>query len=390
MRKNYFLGLAANQKHVWRHLFAHGNDKDAAKLKVYLEERYGGEAILAKNGRSALTLALKAYFNKGDKIIVNGFTCYAVYEAVKAAGLTPVFADISKDDLNFNVDTLSKLWGNATERRHLGHTQGRSAKLTALDGDPSVAGIIVQNTLGNPVDIKAIERFCGKYGLIIIEDLAHSAGVRYEDGREAGTVGAAAVLSFGKDKSIDTTSGGAVVLRHHHMNEVKAPSLKPRRSDSRRERFYPLLGLICRRLTRIHLGGVLMRGLIKIHFVERSADNKLDITRKPANFEAKLALSQLKNLRRTGAKPLRDFYLVRNRSEVLEKLKKHGYYFDSFWYERPVSPVRYYEKVHFDEAACPVATEVARKIVNLPNYYSKKDLLKAREIIEENLEEEVK
>ena len=366
MRKNYFLGLAANQKHVWRHLFTHGNEKDVAKLKGYLEERYGGKAILAKNGRSALTLALKAYFNKGDKIIVNGFTCYAVYEAVKAAGLTPVFADISKDDLNFNVDTLSKVV------------------------DKDTVGIIIQNTLGNPVDIKAIERFCGKYGLIIIEDLAHSAGVRYEDGREAGAVGAAAVLSFGKDKSIDTTSGGAVVLRHHHMNEVKAPALKPRRSDSRRERFYPLLGLICRRLTRIHLGGVLMRGLIKTHFVERSADNKLDITRKPANFEAKLALSQLKNLRRTGAKPLRDFYLVRNRSEVLEKLKKHGYYFDSFWYEKPVSPVRYYEKVHFDEAACPVATEVARKIVNLPNYYSKKDLLKAREIIEENLEEGTK
>ena len=129
-----------------------------------------------------------------------------------------------------------------------------------------------------------------------------------------------------------------------------------------------------------------MRCLIKIHFVERSADNKLDLTRKPANFETKLALEQFKNLRRTGEKPLRDFYLVRNRTEVLDKLKRYGYYFDGFWYEKPVSPLRYYKKVHFDEAACPVATEVAKKIINLPNYYSEKDLLKAREIIEEYAE----
>ena len=356
MKKNYFLGLAANQKKIWRHLFVRANASDSKKLEEYLASRYSGEAILAKNGRSALTLALKAYFNKGDKIIVNGFTCYAVYEAVKAAGLTPVFADINKEDLNFNLKTLDGIVDNDT------------------------VGIIVQNTLGNPVDMAAIERFAAKNGLIIIEDLAHCVGVNYPDGREAGTVGAAAVLSFGKDKSIDTTSGGAVVLRYHHMNKTDRPKLRPGVSDYLRERFYPLLGLICRKLTRVHLGGILMRGLLKVHFVERSADNKLDLTRRPAHFEAKLALEQLRELK--NEKPLRSFYLVKNRKEVLEKLKNAGYFFDGFWYERPISPERYYKKVHFDEEKCPVATEVAKSIVNLPNYYSKKDLEGAVKIIE--------
>lgn len=388
MKRHYFLGLAANQKHVWKHLFVRASKKDAVKLTDWLAKHYNGEAILTKNGRSALTLALKAYFNKGDKIIVNGFTCYAVYEAVKAAGLVPVFADINKDNLNFDANTLENLWTGpaAASSPTLDGTRAGVPQAASPVHDPSVCGIIIQNTLGNPVDIKAVERFAGKYGLIIIEDLAHSAGVRYEDGREAGTVGAAAVFSFGKDKSIDATSGGAVVLRHHHINKVETPNLKLKKSDILRERFYPLFGLICRKLTRVHLGGVLMRCLIKIHFVERSADNKLDLTRKPANFETKLALEQFKNLRRTGEKPLRDFYLVRNRTEVLDKLKRYGYYFDGFWYEKPVSPLRYYKKVHFDEAACPVATEVVKKIINLPNYYSEKDLLKAREIIEEYAE----
>lgn len=357
MKKNYFLGLAANQKHIWRHLFMRANRQDAKKLEKYLSERYAGEAWLTKNGRSALTLALKAYFNKGDKIIVNGFTCYAVYEAVRAAGLTPVFADIDEDNLNFNIDTLTKVLDNDT------------------------VGIIIQNTLGNAVDMNKIERFAGKNGLIIIEDLAHSVGRKYPDGRETGTVGSATVLTFGKDKSIDTVSGGAVVFRKQHMNKVYAPSKKIRPSDYLRERFYPLFGSICRRLTRIHLGGILMLFLIKIHFIERSADSKLDISRRPANFEAKLALKQFKNPK-LGEKPIREFYLVENREKVLEKLKQAGYYFDGFWYEKPVSPVRYYSKVHFDEKSCPVATEVAKKIVNLPNYYSKADLERARKIIE--------
>lgn len=368
MRKNYFLGLAANQKQVWRHLFMWASRKDAKNLTEHLSKRYSGEAILCKNGRSALTLALKAYFNRGDKIIINGFTCYAVYEAVRAAGLTPVFADINKQDLNFNLDTLGRLFsGSATY-------------------DSSICGIIVQNTLGNPVDMQAIERFAGKYGLIIIEDLAHSAGVSYPDGREAGTVGSAAVLSFGKDKAIDATSGGAVVLRHHHMKAVATPTRAPKISDRLRERFYPLFGLCCRKLTRIKLGGILMRALIKLHFVERSADNRLDLTRRPANFEAKLALEQLKKLRGTNRKPLREFYLIENRDELLKKLKQAGYYFDGFWYEKPISPKRYYKKVHFDEEKCPVATEVARTIINLPNYYSQKELEPARKIIETHKE----
>ena len=98
MRKHFFLGLAANYQRDERiaHTFKIGHTEDLKDLKRYLLRRYGGEkAILAKNGRSALTLALKAYFDKGDKILINGFTCYAVFEAIKAAGLTPVFVDIS-------------------------------------------------------------------------------------------------------------------------------------------------------------------------------------------------------------------------------------------------------------------------------------------------------
>lgn len=360
--KHYFLGMAANYAGgKWlKHLVTVGREKDCQDLKNFLSQRYSGQTVLCKNGRSALALALKAYFKPGDRIIVNGFTCYAVYEAVKAAGLVPIFADISQTDLNFSLSTLR-----------------------ALDIDSRVRGIIVQNTLGNPVDIKSIEKFAHEHHLMIVEDLAHCAGIKYPDGREAGTVGVATALSFGKDKSIDTISGGAVVLRDQNMKPIVAPNNRPTMADHLRARFYPMLGATCRNLSYLHLGGALMRLLVECHLVEKSADNRLDLTQKISKFEAKLALAQLKTLRKSGEPPLRSFYLVHDRTKLLEKLKKQGFYFAGFWYEKPVSPARYYQKVHFPEAECPNSTFVADHIINLPTIYTKKDLEPALKIIKE-------
>ncbi|MBQ9018074.1 DegT/DnrJ/EryC1/StrS aminotransferase family protein [Candidatus Saccharibacteria bacterium] len=356
MKKHYYLGLNSRKRHAWRHLVTFGSRRDYLALGEALSAKYGGTAILAKNGRTALALALKAYFQRGDGIIVNGFTCYAVIEAVKAAGCVPVYADINRETLNFDLDTL--------ESDDLGaHTKG----------------IIVQNTLGIPVDMGAVEEFARKHNLIIIEDLAHSAGVRYPDGREAGTVGAATILSFGKDKAIDAISGGAVIYRTPPIYKTtnRQPLGRPKLSDSLRERFYPLFAGAVRGLAHVHLGGFLMRILLGLRFVEKSADNRLDFTRRMPYFEAKIALRQLPTCRGVD----RDFCLVHDREKCLAELKRAGYHFAGFWYEKPVSPERYYQKVKFPEGKCKVATEVAKQIVNIPTYYSRGELKKAREII---------
>ena len=351
--KRYYLGLNSDGPRAIRCLFCRGRSRDLRDLVQFLTGKYQGASILTKNGRSALLIALKSYFEPGDKIIVNAFTCYAVYEAVKAAGMVPVFADIDAENLNFNVDTLKKVCEGAK-------------------------GIIVQNSLGNLVDIAEIEEFADKNGLLIIEDLAHVVKEKYPDGREVGTVGVATAFSFGKDKAINTISGGAVVLRAPVKHEIKAPLKLPKLSDHLRARFYPFFCATCRGLNHIHVGGVLMRGLIKIHWVEKSADNKLSSKRRLSKFQARLALKEFKK----SSSKLRDFYLVENREEVLAKLREAGYFFDGFWYEKPVSPERYYKKVKFPEESCPTALDVTEKIINFPTYYKKSDLKKAYEIIE--------
>ena len=364
--RRFYLGLNAGGPKVFRCLFGHGNKDDVRELSEILAQKYHGKPILMKNGRSALALALKSYFDYGDKIIVNGFTCHAVVEAITEAGMTPVFADITKENLNFDVNTISKVMGS------------------------KVKGIIVQNSLGNPVDIEKIEQFAAEKNLLIVEDLAHSAGVKYPDGRLVGTVGVATALSFGKDKAINAISGGAVILRFSAKHQIEAPFKTPRLSDVLRARFYPFFCALSRGLNHIHLGGILMKALIKIHWVERSADNRLSLFRRMPKYQARLATEQIKNWRHRGQAKLREFYLVEKRPEVLEKLKKAGYYFDAFWYEKPVSPERYYKQVFFPENKCPVAMEVTSKIINFPNYYTREELKKAYEIIQPYLVEDKK
>ena len=356
----YFLGMAATYRlrDVFRQLFTVGRQKDCDKLCAYLKERYEGEAILCKNGRSALAIALKSYFDPGDAVIVNGFTCQAVIQGVKAGGMKPVFADIDLGNLNFTVESIKKVLTEKTQ------------------------AIIVQNTLGNMAPIQEIEKFAKRHKLIIIEDLAHCTGRKYDDGREAGMVGDITVFSFGKEKTIDVINGGAAAFRKSSAEVVKLPKLKPPFIEVLRARLYPTFGAMCRGLSYVRMDGFLMWLLLATRLVKKSADGEVDYDkRRLSYFQAKLALEQLRQREKIGKKPLREFYLVESRAEVLEKFKKAGYYFSGFWYETPVAPARYYKSANFPEQKCPNAVFASKHIVNLPNYYTKRELEKAKRIL---------
>lgn len=347
-----------------------GSKEDLVALYEYLRQEYGGtEALITQNGRSAIAAGLTYYLkdflgHQDGDIIINGFTCYAVVQGVIAAGFTPVYADISKKDLNFTVESLEKVLTENTR------------------------AVMVQNTFGNMVDISKIEDFCKKHGLILIEDIAHCVGRVYPDGREAGTVGKLVAFSFGKEKSIDVINGGAVVFRDPKMPKIVLLQGEEAEKDELRARIYPTIGMLYRGFSYVKLNSLFMCLMLKLSLVKKSADADVDYKNTTlSDFQAKIALKKLKKRHEIGKKPLREFYLVRYRDEVMKKLHKAGYYFDNYWYERPVSPERYYKKVHFPEEKCPIAVEVSQKIINLPTYYSEEELKKARKIVKEYLDE---
>ena len=127
---------------------------------------------------------------------------------------------------------------------------------------------------------------------------------------------------------------------------------------------------------------------IPIRILEQINNSELNAADFYETYGQQEVEDSLKNLKKSGGRRVREFYLVDDRRATLDELQEAGYFFGGFWYERPVSPKRYYKKVHFDEAACPTAVKVSQQIINLPTYYSESDLALARIIIEKHLIEE--
>ncbi len=367
-----FLGQASHfpAGQAWGQLFACGRKKHSERLRSLLAQRYGvapHNVALYHTGRSALTAALQAVAPAGGmEVIVPGLTCIAVIRAVKAAGCRPVFVDITREHLEYDYDRLAEAL-KAPSADQPSRTQ------------PARRIILVQNTLGITWNIAKIEELARQYQSIIVEDLAHCAGRVYADGREVGTVGLAAALSFGKGKAIDTTSGGAVILRN--QQSPVQPRRHPKPSDRWRDRWYPWFGWLVRSLWRIKVGQLLLAVLVKLHFIQRSADAELSLDTRLTHWQAKLAIKQLRQLPVTK---LRDFRLVKDREQVLRELRKHGYYLDEIWYDTPVSPRRYAAEADFPNRKCPNTVKIAAEIINLPTWYSAKQLRTAYEIIKEH------
>ena len=364
----YFLGQAGNYR--WHNIlgqtFAVGLPGDISRLRESLSARYDSDfphTAIYHTGRSALAAAVKAVVPKNSKVIITSLTCYAVVQAIKSAGAVPVFADANPGTLHFGGKELMQ-----TLKRY-----------------PDAAAVVVQNNLGHAIDITEIEKLSQRHHLKIIEDLAHCAGAAYPDGRECGTVGDATILSFGKGKSVDTIAGGALILRDTALAPCKQPKNRPRLSSSLRERFYPLFGAEIRGLYHFsvrkrNLGRIFTAFLLKIHFIEKSADAELSLDRRATLWQARRAQKILENLPKNRP-PMRDFRLVKDREKVLKELEKQGYIFQDTWYDCPVSPERYYQKVHFPEQECPVAVRLSKQIINIPTWYSKASLKSAYDLI---------
>ena len=364
-------------KKTLRQLFTFGFQKDSEKLKAYIADRYQVEAenvALYGSGRTALSEAIKYFTKPGDKVAITALTCFAVVEAVRSAGCEPVYLDVNLENLHFDAKNLEK----------------------ACAKNPEIKAVIVQNNLAYPCDMVNIESVAKKYNLALIEDLAHCVGMDYPDGREAGTVGDAVIMSFGKGKSLDLISGGLLFLRKtdKRKKSFTIPTNLPSFADRFRTRLYPLFGAITRalfhlQLGRLNFGRLYTAFLLKTHQIQKSADAKLDSSIRLTHWQAKLALRDLKKLQHRA--PLRRFYFVENREELLEKLTASGFIMDDIWYSSPVSPERYYAQANFNEKSCPNAVFAAKHLINLPNWLTIFELAEARHLInqyEVNLEGE--
>jgi len=369
------LGSNYSWRFAFSNLFSHGSKKAEDNLKTMLGDYYGGkEVTLTYKGREALELALQQSGLPQNSVIgINGFTCYVVYRAVEDAGYRPVFIDTAQNQLNFGLSELRTT-----------HTEY-----------PQIKAVIIQNTLGYPADITAIESYCHRTGILIIEDLAHSLGAVYEDSREAGTVGAFTMLSFSQDKPLDVVAGGALVDRRTESIQEKSRLPDVSSVFRWRSRTYPLWTNIIRATYGVGIGRLLHFGLKRLHLLATPMNDKLHgIHRMNKNTTAMLLTrwqkrtselnhrrdiatiykkelpSELMCVTQFFGQPvfLRFPLLIENREGFIKYLKQFGIYTGDTWYDAPIAPKRYLQMTNYRSGQCPNAEKLTELIVNLPTH----------------------
>ena len=389
------LGSNYNFKFVLTSLFTGNNAIYKKELETFLEKKYGGQVILLYKGREVIRLVLKSLnLPEGSFVAINGFTCFAVYEAIKKAGLNVEYLDIEKSDLNFSPSTLEE-------------------KLT---GNPKIKVVIIQNTLGYPCQIEQIADICKNHNLILIEDLAHSLGTRYPSGILAGSIGDLVVLSFSQDKMIDAVSCGALIKRTgakpFHLKG--GTDLHLRDVSERRQlidRLYPFFTYVIRKTYSFGVGKVLHFILKNLHLLSGPMDRISNNLHQLPSWYCHLVNLEFANLQNdlTHRSKVASIYsdlispkvisktitqqidlssnlrfpiFVNNRSSLIKYLAKQGIYVSDIWYDAPIAPKKYLQATDY-LSQCPNAELAASEILNLPTHkqVSPKDAVNISQLI---------
>ena len=160
-------------------------EKLEKKLCDYLGCNY---AIGVSSGTDALLIALMALdIQPGDEVIVPTYSFFATAGVVSRLNAVPVFTDIDPVTFNINPDDIRKKITAKTKAVIPVHLYGQSAEMNEI---MEIAG--------------------GK--IKIIEDAAQAIGVRYKDGKSAGTIGDIGCFSFFPSKNLGGFGDGGLVV----------------------------------------------------------------------------------------------------------------------------------------------------------------------------------
>ncbi|MCC6595048.1 MAG: dTDP-4-amino-4,6-dideoxygalactose transaminase [Rhodanobacteraceae bacterium] len=191
------LGYIA-QAHANGHLA--GDGAFTRRCNAWLEATIGArKALLTHSCTAALEMcALLAGLEPDDEVIMPSFTFVSTANAFVLRGAVPGFVDIRGDTLNID-ETLVE---------------------SAIT--PRTRAICVVHYAGVACEMDAICEIARRYGLIVIEDAAQGVMASYR-GRQLGSIGELAALSFHETKNLISGEGGALLVndaRHIERAEI--------------------------------------------------------------------------------------------------------------------------------------------------------------------------
>jgi len=147
-------------------------------------------------GTAAIHLALLLLgVGKDDEVLCQSFSFCASSNPVVYCGATPIFVDSEEETWNMSPELLEE-----AIKDHITKT-GRKPK-----------AIVVVDLYGMSAKWEEIEEIARRYEISVLEDAANALGSTYK-GKQCGTFGDIATLSFNGNKIITTSGGGAIVCK---------------------------------------------------------------------------------------------------------------------------------------------------------------------------------
>lgn len=362
--------------------YRRGPERDA--LARDLRDRYGMDAALFASGREALLALLRSFdLPIGAEVIVQGFTCVVVPNAIKAAGLKTVYADIDPETLNLTPDTV----------------EAAATSLTRV--------VVCQHTFGIPSPAEELRTLCDARGWILVEDCAHVL----PDTSGPGDIlkhADHAILSFGRDKAISGIGGGAALTRHPETAKRLAELLRKAGEASfwhvaRLLEYPPRMTHVVRPLTGLKLAGPVLalfklaglfapvvtndekRGRMERRLrripnacaalarwqlgeLERINDHRRMLTRRYLEASGRHGWPVLRGV--SPLLPLQKFPMfARNASDIRRTLKKHNVHLDDGWTGCVVCPDSCdATAAGYKPGTDPAAETAATSVLSLPTH----------------------
>jgi dTDP-4-amino-4,6-dideoxygalactose transaminase len=166
-----------------------GDGRFTAEASELLRNITGAQrAFLTTSCTHALEMAaLLLEVGPGDEVIMPSFTFVSTANAFVLRGARPVFVDIRSDTLNIDERLVEQAVTSRTK------------------------AIVVVHYAGIACEMDVISDVALRHGLAVVEDNAHGLGAQYR-GRQLGTIGAFATLSFHETKNVHCGEGGALLI----------------------------------------------------------------------------------------------------------------------------------------------------------------------------------
>ncbi|HEX2022573.1 MAG TPA: lipopolysaccharide biosynthesis protein RfbH [Candidatus Thermoplasmatota archaeon] len=138
---------------------------------------------------------LKDHLRPGDEVVTPAVTFPTTLAPIVHGGMTPVFVDCEIG--TYNVDPA----------------------LVEAAITPKTKAIVIPHTLGNPCDMDAMVRLAEEHDLWLMEDTCDALGGTWR-GKQVGTFGDLATISFFPAHHITMGEGGGVVVNNPRLTRI--------------------------------------------------------------------------------------------------------------------------------------------------------------------------